>query len=107
MFGIPEVSLHFRYTGNFEQDLLRKGVIRKSYSQYASPAFLVPKHDGGHRMVVDYRLLDRKIVFDAFPMPTVETLVTVKTLWTQIMLVPLGDFNAPGFNWESGTPLHK
>jgi hypothetical protein len=55
------------------QDLLRKGIIRKSYSQYASPAFLVPKHDGGHRMVVDYRLLNRKIVFDAFPMPTVES----------------------------------
>ena len=54
------------------QDLLDKGVIRKSYSQYASPAFLVPKPSGGQRMVVDYRLLNKKIVFDAFPMPNVE-----------------------------------
>jgi hypothetical protein len=54
------------------QDLLDKGVVKKSYSQYASPAFLVPKHHGGHRMVVDYRLLNKKVVFDAFPMPTVE-----------------------------------
>jgi transposase InsO family protein len=54
------------------QDLMRKGVVRKSYSQYASPAFLVPKPSGGQRMVVDYRLLNRKIVFDAFPMPNVE-----------------------------------
>jgi hypothetical protein len=53
-------------------DLIQKGVVRKSYSQYASPAFLVPKPSGGHRMVVDYRLLNRKIVFDAFPMPNVE-----------------------------------
>jgi transposase InsO family protein len=54
------------------QDLLDKGVVRKSYSQYASPAFLVPKPNGGQRMVVDYRLVNRKIVFDAFPMPNVE-----------------------------------
>jgi hypothetical protein len=29
------------------QDLLDKGVVRKSYSQDASPAFLVPKPSGG------------------------------------------------------------
>jgi hypothetical protein len=54
------------------QDLLEKGVIKKSYSQYASPAFLVPKPSGGQRMVVDYRLVNKKIVFDAFPMPNVD-----------------------------------
>jgi hypothetical protein len=54
------------------QELLDKGVIRKSHSQYASPAFLVPKPNGGLRMVVDYRLVNEKVVFDAFPMPTVE-----------------------------------
>jgi hypothetical protein len=54
------------------QDLLDKGVVKKSYSQFASPAFLVPKPNGGHRMVVDYRLVNKKVVFDAFPMPTVE-----------------------------------
>jgi hypothetical protein len=54
------------------QDLVEKGVVKKSYSQYASPAFLVPKPGGGYRMVVDYRLLNKKIVFDAFPMPNVE-----------------------------------
>ena len=53
-------------------ELMDKGVVRKSYSQYASPAFLVPNSSGGHRMVVDYRLLNKKIVFDAFPMPSVE-----------------------------------
>jgi hypothetical protein len=54
------------------QDLLEKGVIRKSFSQYASPAFLVAKPQGGYRMVVDCRLLNKKVVFDAFPMPSVE-----------------------------------
>jgi hypothetical protein len=54
------------------QGLLEQGVIRKSYSHYASPAFLVPKSQGGYRMVVDYRLLNKKVVFDAFPMPSPE-----------------------------------
>jgi hypothetical protein len=50
----------------------KKGVVKKSYSQYASPAFLVPKPQGGYRMVVGYRLLNKKVVFDAFPMPSLE-----------------------------------
>jgi hypothetical protein len=53
-------------------DLIDRGVVVKSYSQYASPAFLVPKPNGGHRMVVDHRLLNKKVAFDAFPTPTVE-----------------------------------
>jgi len=36
-------------------ELLEQGVIRPSKSQYASPAFLVPKNGGGFRMVVDNR----------------------------------------------------
>jgi hypothetical protein len=52
---------------------MSKGVIRKSYSQYASPAFLVPKPSGGQRMGVDYLLLNKRIVFGAFPMPNVES----------------------------------
>jgi hypothetical protein len=54
------------------QDLLEKGVVKKSYSQYASLAFLVRKPNGGQRMVVDYRLLNTKILFDAFPMTNVK-----------------------------------
>jgi hypothetical protein len=54
------------------QDLLEKGVGRKIFSQYASPAFLVPKPQGGYRMVIDYSLLNKKVVFDVFPMPNVE-----------------------------------
>jgi hypothetical protein len=55
------------------QDLLDKGGVRKSYSQYASPAFLVPKPSGGQRMVIHYRRLNKKIVVDAFPLPNVES----------------------------------
>jgi hypothetical protein len=44
-------------------------VVKKSYSQYASPVFLVPKPSGDYRIGVDCRLLNKKIVLDAFPMP--------------------------------------
>jgi hypothetical protein len=54
------------------QDLLEKGVLRKSYSQYASPASLVPKIQGRHTMVIDYCLLNKKVVFDVFSMPANE-----------------------------------
>ena len=53
-------------------DLLEQGVVRPSRSQYASPAFLVPKSGGGFRLVVDYRKVNSKIVFDSYPMPSIE-----------------------------------
>ena len=46
--------------------------MRPSKSQHASPAFLVAKDDGNYRMVVDYRKVNAKIQFDAYPMPSVE-----------------------------------
>ena len=53
-------------------ELLEQGVVRPSKSQYASPAFFVPKGGGGFRIVVDYRKFNSKIVFDSYPMPTIE-----------------------------------
>jgi hypothetical protein len=53
-------------------ELLEQGVIRPSKSPYASPAFLVPKNGGGFRLVVDYRKVNSKIIFDSYPMPTID-----------------------------------
>jgi hypothetical protein len=53
-------------------ELLEQGVIRVSKSLYASPAFLVPKRGGGYRMVVDYRKVNAKVIFDSYPTPIVE-----------------------------------
>ena len=53
-------------------ELLEQGVVRPSKSQYASPAFLVPKNSGGFRLVVDYRKVNTKIVFDSYPLPTID-----------------------------------
>jgi len=53
-------------------DLLEQGVVRPSKSPFASPAFLMPKSWGGFRLVVDYRKVNSKVVFDSYPMPTIE-----------------------------------
>jgi len=52
--------------------LLEQGAVRPSKSQYATPAFLVPKSVDGFRMVVDHRKTESKTVFDSYPMPTIE-----------------------------------
>ena len=55
-----------------ENDPLEQSVVRPSKSPYARPAFLVPKSAGGFRMVIDYRKVNSKIVFDSYSMPTIE-----------------------------------
>lgn len=51
---------------------LEQGIIRVSYSEYASPLVLVRKKDGTIRVCVDYRKLNSKIVKDEFPLPIIE-----------------------------------
>lgn len=52
--------------------LINKGIIEKCISPYASPAFLIMKKDGSPRLCVDYRRLNKNIIFDAFPSPKME-----------------------------------
>lgn len=54
-------------------NLLAVGVIRPSRSNFVSPAFLVNKPNSGHRLVVDYCKLNKKFVFNCFPLPTLES----------------------------------
>lgn len=53
--------------------LLQEGIIVPTISDYASPCFLVPKKDGGQRLVIDYRKVNSKIIFDTYPLPTIES----------------------------------
>jgi len=66
--GPPKLAI-FR---KMVDESLEQRVVRPSKSPYASPAFLVPKAEGGYRKVVDYRKKNGKIVFDSYAMPTVE-----------------------------------
>ena len=54
------------------QQLLDKGVIQPSQSDYASPIVLVRKKSGTLRLCVDYRQLNAKTRRDAYPLPRIE-----------------------------------
>ena len=55
--------------------LLELGIIRYSSSDCASPVLLVPKPDGGLRMVIDYRKLNAITVSDAYPLPHLDEIL--------------------------------
>jgi hypothetical protein len=57
-------------------EMLASRVIRESKSPWSSPIQLVPKKDGTDRFCVDYRLLNTKIVTDAFPLPHIGDLIS-------------------------------
>ena len=72
------------------EDLLAKGIIKESNSNYASPIVIVRKRNGDIRMCVDYRRLNRKIKRDLFPLPRIQESLEVlggSTLFSTIDLV--------------------
>jgi len=54
---------------------IKDGIVRPSTSDYASPIVLVTKKNGEPRLCVDYRMLNKKIVRDRFPLPLIEDLL--------------------------------
>lgn len=50
----------------------KQGIVRPSSSDYASPVVLVRKRDGSYRLCIDYRLLNKKIIKDRYPLPLIE-----------------------------------
>ena len=64
----PEVKVYI-------EDLLNRGLIRKSKSPYSSSVVCVRKKDGGMRLCVDYRELNKNTIPDRHPIPRIlETL---------------------------------
>lgn len=54
------------------EDWLKKGIIQESSSPYASQLVFAKKKNGQIRACVDYRMLNKKTVKDAFPLPRIE-----------------------------------
>ena len=60
--------------GKEVKEMLALGVIEKSSSPFCSPILLVKKKDGKVRFCQDLRQLNKRVIFDAEPMPDVEQL---------------------------------
>ncbi|XP_026400412.1 uncharacterized protein LOC113296319 [Papaver somniferum] len=56
-------------------DFLQKGLIRLRKSPCVSPVFLVDKKDGGHRMCIDCRALNRVSIPYRFPIPRIDDMI--------------------------------
>ncbi len=59
-------------TNGVRQEFINANLITESHSPYAAPAFLVKKHDGTHRLVVDYKKLNLITIKDSSPLPNME-----------------------------------
>ncbi|GFO35989.1 Pol polyprotein [Plakobranchus ocellatus] len=55
--------------------MLESDIISKSTSPYASPITVVMKKDGTIRLCLDFRKLNKIIIFDAEPIPTLDELL--------------------------------
>ena len=60
---------------NHINDLLANGWIKQSYSPYSSPMVCVRKKDGGLRLCIDFRKLNKKTIPDMQPIPRVQDIL--------------------------------
>lgn len=64
------------------EKLLKDGIIRPSHSPYNSPIWVVPKagfNDNGtpkKRLVIDYQKLNSNTIFDRYPMPHINVILS-------------------------------
>lgn len=55
-------------------ELLKKGFVKPSQSQFAAPILFVRKKDGTLRMCIDYRALNKVTVRNRYPLPRMDEL---------------------------------
>ena len=68
-YPIPE--MHREYLEKQVQEWLKLGIVQPSTSRYNSPMFLVPKKDGGVRVVQDFRALNANSHDDRYSMKNI------------------------------------
>lgn len=55
--------------------LLKAGFLRPSKSPYGAPVFLIPKKQGGHRLVCDWRQLNELTIKNRTQLPRIDELI--------------------------------
>ena len=55
--------------------LLEDRTLKHNISHFSSPVILVKKEDRAWRMCIDYRTLNKVIILDKFPIPTINMLL--------------------------------
>ena len=56
-------------------ELLKANAIRPSKSPWASVPVLIRKKNGKWRMAVDYRIVNKKMIFDSYPIPMIKCIL--------------------------------
>ena len=97
-------------------ELAEQGIIRPSRSPYNAPLIPVPKKDGGLRLCLDFRALNKTLIDVRYPLPNISTILNQlgsSTLFTCLDLkqgylqIPLAEesrsmtaFTSPSGHWE-------
>ncbi len=68
-------------------DFLKQGIVQPSTSPYNSPSLMVPKRDGGYRMVIDFRKLNKHVLTDPHPLPRIQQIL--ETLGSAVIFTAL------------------
>ena len=56
------------------EELLYKGFIQPSASQWGAPILFVKKKDGSLRLCIDYRQLNQATILNQYPLPRIDEL---------------------------------
>lgn len=113
-YNIP-LSYHERVNEQLKS-LEKQGIIRPSRSPFNAPLIPVPKKDGGLRLCLDFRALNKTLRDDRYPLPNItnilnqlgqSNLFSCLDLKQGYLQIPLQEeakektaFNSPGSHWE-------
>ena len=73
--GIKDILQEFAEIKRQLQDYVAKGHVEPSSSPFGVPVLFVQKKDGGLRMCVDYRALNKVTVSNRYPLPRIDEML--------------------------------
>ena len=59
------------------QEMLEHEFIRPSDSPYGAPILFIPREDGSLQFCIDYRWLNKRTIWNRYPLPVLEECLTV------------------------------